>query len=303
MIYQGIVLRLEMHGMGHILIVGGERPFVDALRTSSQLAGHQIAVCADALDAVRHARRNPIDVLITDPATPADHDLILVDEIRALRSDVRTIVLAPALTNAQVLQAIRGHVFACFSEPIEVAEVAEMVRSAIQASEWRDGIEVVSGLQNWLTLRVACRLLTADRLTRFISEWRADVPSDERDLLMTAFREMLLNAMEHGAGFDPHKVIQVTAARTARAIVFHFLDPGDGFDHADLRHAAQSSEPNHVLETTSHRAETGLRPGGFGMLIVRQVADELVYNEKGNEVLMIKHTDRERRPRGSAPDG
>jgi DNA-binding NtrC family response regulator len=140
-----------MHGMAHILIVGGERPFVDALRTSSQLAGHQIAVCADALDAVRHARRNPIDVLITDPATPADHDLTLVDEIRALRSDVRTIVLAPALTNAQVLQAIRGHVFACFSEPFETAEVVEMVRSAIEASEWSDGIEVVSGLPKWLT--------------------------------------------------------------------------------------------------------------------------------------------------------
>ena len=30
------------------------------------------------------------------------------------------------------------------------------------------------------------------------------------------------------------------------------------------------------------------------MLIVRQVVDELVYNEKGNEVLMIKHTDRGR---------
>lgn len=280
--------------MGHILIVGGDRPHVHALRKSSQLAGHDIAVCGTPSDAVRHASSNPIDVLITDPATPIDDDLHLIEEIKAIKPDVRTIVLAPALTNAEVLHAIRAQVFACFSEPFEVAEVAEMVRSAIQASEWRDGIEIVSGLPSWLTLRVDCRLLTADRLTRFISEWRADVPSDERDLLMTAFREMLLNAMEHGAGFDPEKVIQVTAARTARAIVFHFLDPGDGFDHDDLQHAARSSEPAHVLSTTDHRAETGLRPGGFGMLIVRQVADELVYNEKGNEVLMIKHTDRDR---------
>jgi hypothetical protein len=32
-----------------------------------------------------------------------------------------------------------------------------------------------------------------------------------------------------------------------------------------------------------------LRPGGFGMLIAREIADELVYNERRNEVLMIKH--------------
>ena len=36
-------------------------------------------------------------------------------------------------------------------------------------------------------------------------------------------------------------------------------------------------------------AEHGLRPGGFGMLIAREIADELVYNERRNEVLMIKH--------------
>ena len=38
-----------------------------------------------------------------------------------------------------------------------------------------------------------------------------------------------------------------------------------------------------------HRAEAGLRPGGFGMLIARQVVDEVAYNERGNEVLLIKH--------------
>ena len=38
------------------------------------------------------------------------------------------------------------------------------------------------------------------------------------------------------------------------------------------------------------REELGLRPGGFGMLIAKEVVDELVYNERGNEVLLIKHT-------------
>ena len=37
------------------------------------------------------------------------------------------------------------------------------------------------------------------------------------------------------------------------------------------------------------REKTGRRPGGFGMLLVKQIADELVYNERGNEVLLIKH--------------
>jgi anti-sigma regulatory factor (Ser/Thr protein kinase) len=46
---------------------------------------------------------------------------------------------------------------------------------------------------------------------------------------------MLVNAMEHGAGFDPGKVIEVTAARTERAIVYHFRDPGSGFQSQRAR--------------------------------------------------------------------
>ena len=47
--------------------------------------------------------------------------------------------------------------------------------------------------------------LTADRLTRFITELAAEVPEIDRFALVTAFREVLLNAMEHGAGFDPEQ--------------------------------------------------------------------------------------------------
>ena len=43
------------------------------------------------------------------------------------------------------------------------------------------------------------------------------------------------------------------------------------------------------MKTAIERAANGFRPGGFGMLIVRQIVDELVYNEQGNEVLLIKH--------------
>lgn len=275
--------------MGLVLIVGPDGPHVRALHDSGRFAGDELSRCGGSSEAVRMVRSRPVDVLLTDPATPIEEALALVEEIKALRSSVRIVVLAPALTDADVVKALRAHVFACFTAPFDQAEIAEITHSAMDASDWKDGIEVLSGSPTWLTLNVTCGLVSVDRLTRFMTEWRADLPSAERDLLMSAFRELLLNAMEHGAGFDADKTIQVTAARTARAIVFHFRDPGNGFDPADLRHAAQTSAPEHVVATTLHRAETGLRPGGFGMLIVRGVVDELIYNEQGNEVLMIKH--------------
>jgi len=40
------------------------------------------------------------------------------------------------------------------------------------------------------------------------------------------------------------------------------------------------------------REEKGLPPGGFGLLLARGTVDELLYNEIGNEVLLIKYIDR-----------
>src|SRR4029450_11568149 len=195
-------------------------------------------------------------------------------------------------THDAVVDAMRAHVFACFTQPFDYGEIASMTASALRVDGGADDIQVVSGAAHWLTLRVACHLLTADRVVRFMTELQSPTPDTDRDLLIAAFREMLLNAMEYGAGFDQEKVVEVTAARTARAIVYHFKDPGGGFDRADLVHATGSPSPEAVIATAIHRAEMGLRPGGFGMLIARQVADEIAYNERGNEVLLIKHIGR-----------
>jgi anti-sigma regulatory factor (Ser/Thr protein kinase)/CheY-like chemotaxis protein len=276
--------------MGRVLMIGRSDALFDEVRRRSGLDEHDVQSCMRLVDALRYLREHSWDVLVTDPDTTIGDSLAVADEVSLLHPSVRIIALWPAATNQEIIAAMRAHVFACFTEPFDRAEIADMVRSALRASTWRDGIQVISGLPHWLTLRVACHLITVDRLTRFMSELQQAAVSDkERDLLIAAFRELLLNAMEHGAGFDPDKVVEVTAAKTARAIVYHFKDPGPGFDREDLRHAARSNDPDDILVSALERAAMGLRPGGFGMLIAQHVADELVYNERSNEVLMIKH--------------
>ncbi|MGH9825074.1 MAG: hypothetical protein ACREDR_17735, partial [Blastocatellia bacterium] len=39
------------------------------------------------------------------------------------------------------------------------------------------------------------------------------------------------------------------------------------------------------------RHEMGMRPGGYGILLASQVIDELVYNEKHNELIFVKYLD------------
>ena len=39
----------------------------------------------------------------------------------------------------------------------------------------------------------------------------------------------------------------------------------------------------------AEREAKGMRPGGFGILMSRKLVDDLIYNEKGNEVLLVKY--------------
>jgi len=275
--------------MGRVLAVRPDVALVAMLGAVLELDRHTLEFCSGSAEAIRRVRDHAIDVVITDEATSVEEDLALAAELRHIRPAVKIIVLAAEATQADVVEAIRAHVFACFTRPFDCGEIAAMAANALMADSWRDGIEVVSGLPYWLTLRASCHLLTADRLVRFMTELQTSVRDSDRDLLIAAFREMLLNAMEHGGGFDPEQVIDVTAAKTARAIVYHFRDPGAGFNRAALEHSVTTNHPDVVLATAMRRAEMGLRPGGFGMLIVRNVVDEVVYNERGNEVLLIKH--------------
>ena len=274
--------------MRRVLLIGNHPDIRHGLETSPALAGCEIVTAAGNVDAVHIVRSRAIDVVITDPDTPVHDDLALVEELRASRPGLKAIVLAPSAAPSEFIAAVRSHVFACFVAPFDIAGVADMTKRAIDAVDWRDGICLESGLPNWISLTVSCQLVTAERLVHFMSEYRRDLAEGDRDSLMTAFREMLMNAMEHGAGFDPEKVVNVTAVRTERAIVYHFRDPGTGFTSSQLERKALPDKEADPVALIERRADMGLRPGGFGILVAKQFVDEMFYNERGNEVLLIK---------------
>lgn len=276
--------------MKRILMIGESVALKSVLQDAASLQPIEIVHAAGGADALRKIRRRFFNVVVTDPLTPAEEDLALIGELRRVRPGLLTILLAPAATPEEVILAMREQVFACFSSPFEALEVTAMIHRALEEEHWREGIEVLSAQRDWIELRVTCRLLNAERLARFMTELSSDLADEERSNLITAFREILLNAMEHGAGFDPEKVVEVSALRTERAIVYHFRDPGPGFRRDRLPHAALSNSPDDPLRHLRTRDEQGLRPGGFGLLLTSQLVDELIYNEIGNEALLIKHT-------------
>jgi anti-sigma regulatory factor (Ser/Thr protein kinase)/CheY-like chemotaxis protein len=272
------------------LLIDADAAFLADLHAESGMGLVRLEQATGGAHALRLLRSNSYDVVLTSPRSAMAEDLALLEELQFVRPSVKVIVLAPVATPEEVIASLRVQAFACFTEPFRLGEIAEMVRRAIQNPDWKNGLQVLSARPDWLSLRVDCRRLAADRLIRFLSELARDLPDVTRDDLLAAFREIALNAMEHGAGFAPDQVIEVTAVRTKRAIVYYVRDPGPGFSPDVLPHAAISNPPDDPVAHMDERARLGLRPGGFGLLIARRVVDEFLHSEKANEVVLIKHT-------------
>lgn len=152
-------------------------------------------------------------------------------------------------------------------------------------------IEVLSSNPNWICLRIAPSMALKQRVADFFRSQLDDLENDLCDKLAMALEELLGNSIEHGCTVEPKCGVELSCIRTSRLVLFHIRDAGPGFSLNSIPHAAFSNPPEDPLKHTEYRSQLGMRPGGFGILLVKQIADELIYNEQGNEVALIKYLD------------
>jgi anti-sigma regulatory factor (Ser/Thr protein kinase) len=276
--------------MSRVLIIGNgqvSREIGDSLVA----ADFPMEYAAGEADALQRLRMRSFGVVVTCPESAVDEDLALLEEMRLIRPGVKCIVMARHSTPDEVIAALRARVFACFTPPFDGSEIARIALGAASDSQWRDDVQVLSARPGWVSVRVNCRMITAERLITFAKELSVQLPEEARQGMLQAFREILLNAMEHGAAFNPEQVVEVTAVRTARSLVFYVRDPGAGFRRESLAHAAIANPADDPVAHIVLREKEGMRPGGYGLLVAAGTVDELLYSEVGNEVLLIKYLD------------
>lgn len=242
----------------------------------------------DNENALARAAAEPFDLIITGRKTLGSEDVELLRRIRSARPHIRLIILTDKFTPGDVISAMREGAFSYFSAPFNAAELADMVHAAMAAPCWDDGIEVLSATLSWVRVMARCDIATADRLVQFLRGVRnPNIPED----IITAFREILLNAMEYGGHFDATQHVEISFLRTRRAVACRVKDPGQGFSMEELRHAAVNNPPGDLFSHVAVREAQGIRSGGFGLLLAKKLVDELIYSENGNEVLLIKYVD------------
>jgi len=272
-----------------ILVVDDDRTTRHLTRATLAKAGYAVRVAQDGAEALTRMRGKKFDLVLLDVWMPRMDGLAVLDRMKRLKTRPRVIVMTSDDAPETVLKAIRQQAHQYVHKPVEPAALLSLVRDALK-SEPGPPIEVVSARPDWVELVVPCTREAADRLHTVMAYLETNLPEDVRESVGYAFRELLMNAVEWGGKLDPKRTVRISYLRAKRMLMYRITDPGPGFSMEGLDHAA-ISHPDSPIEHMEVRESKGLRPGGFGILMVRAKVDELIYNEKQNEVVFVKYLD------------
>ncbi len=99
------------------------------------------------------------------------------------------------------------------------------------------------------------------------------IPEDDLLQLRLILEEALTNGVGHGNRFDVGRYVTVDVEFENKTFVITVSDEGKGFD------------PASVPDPTS---ETELKSRGRGIYLIRKIADEVRFNDKGNVITIVK---------------
>lgn len=277
--------------MTRILIVDDDATTRKVLRGVLTKAGFAASVAKDGVEALAALRTKRFDLLLLDVWMPRMTGLDLLAKLRTRRNRPRVIVMTSDEAPGTLLKAVREQAFKYVHKPVDAIKLLRTVREVLKSAEL-PRIEVLSARPEWVELESPCTREAAERIQEVVSHLEADLKPEIRETMAYAFRELLLNAIEWGGRLDPTRKVKIACLRAERMLLYRIADPGPGFKMEELEHAAIAHPPDDPVAHMRVREQKGLRPGGFGLIMVRASVDELLYNEKRNEVVFVKYLDR-----------
>ena len=277
--------------MNDILVVDDDRSTNHLTSALLKSQGYRVASASDGLEALDLTRERCFDLIIVDVWMPRMTGLDLLAELRRRPEMPKVIVMTADDTPETLLQAVKEQAYRFMRKPVEPDALTKLVREVLESKPASRPIEVLSARPDWVEILVPCEVQSVERIHALLSRLAADLPEEVRESVETAFRELLMNAIEWGGELDPSRSVRIAYLRAKRMLLYSIADPGKGFRFEGLTHSAVANPSETSFEHLQVREEKGLRPGGFGLLMTRAAVDELIYNEAQNEVVFVKYLD------------
>ena len=281
-------MSLDSQEPARIVVADDDNALRYAITKLLKSCGYDVTSFDNGADALEAIQRNPFDLAILDIWMPRMSGLEVLAHLRTEDKKPRIIIMTSDDTPETLLRAVREQAYDYVAKPFPPHDIIERAQRAL-LKDSEPPIEVICAQPHWVELLAPCTRGTAERIEGFILRLEVGLSEELRVEVAQAFRELLMNAVEWGGKLDANRKVRIAYVRTPRMLMYRIADPGQGFSFQDLDHAAVGHPPHNPVAHMAVREKKGIRPGGFGILMTKAAADELIYNDKQNEVIFIRY--------------
>ncbi|MCF8031680.1 MAG: response regulator [Desulfarculaceae bacterium] len=254
-----------------------EKLITNLLKRCLEDYGYSVGTAADGKEALDLLRSQEFELLITDVRMPRLDGMQLLKAAKDLYPRLPVIMISGYGEAEIVVEALKSGAENFLAKPLDLDSLEHVVKRTLAMASIQPRRCALPTVWQRTRLETPSRPECVHDVVYQLALSAVAVGFASPDLdndIKLALVEAVTNAMEHGNQWDESKLVQVEAEMTSGEIKVTVKDLGAGFDH------------RRQLNPTA--AERLLSERGRGVFLMQSIMDEVVYNQAGNQVTLIK---------------
>ena len=251
---------------------------VEEIRISLSKIVEQLGVipltASNGLEALDLLQSEKIDLIITDLMMPEMDGLQFIVQSRKLNPRIPIAVISGYADIKNATFALTRGAFNFITKPFTIKEVENVIRKGLRLRELSLGTDrLLKTIRNRTEITIPSFTHLLPSVSFYVlkeCQWRGIDNENLLNNISVCIDETLTNALTHGNEGNPDKTIAITLQFDTKKFTFTIQDEGNGFDVKEFDRQIKQN----AIDIPNKR----------GLFIVEYLADEISFNDKGNEV-------------------
>lgn len=268
--------------MANILVVDDDEIVRQTLKRVLSRDNMRVTLASAAKEALGILKEKQVELIITDVKMPEMDGLTFLKKVKSDQAEIPIIVLTGFATIEMTKEALQNGAYNFITKPFEIEDILTIVKKGLTLKkEIVRNKEVAAFAKCAFDVEIPSREDLLNGIIYCILEQAKLMDFSQRIItteLLMVLDEALTNALKHGNKYDSQKKIVVSAQISNEKIEIYIRDEGEGFDSVKL------------IDPLS--AEGIEKNCGRGVFLMKSYMDEVAFNDKGNEVKLVKYNRR-----------